>query len=48
MTKTELTQKLIELASQYDEPWEPVKILAELAYNSPSEIVAEERWITEV
>ena len=46
MTKTELTQKLIELASQYEEPWEPVKILAELAYNS-SHQPAEEYWTAE-
>ena len=40
MTKEELNQKLIELASLYDEPWEPVKILAEIAYDKPSEVVA--------
>lgn len=39
MTKEELNQKLVELASQYDEPWEPVMILAELAYDQPSERV---------
>lgn len=37
MTKEELTQKLVELASQYDEPWEPVMILADIAYSQPSE-----------
>ncbi|MGK7913643.1 MAG: hypothetical protein AB4050_19485 [Synechococcus sp.] len=37
MSKEELNQKLVELASQYDEPWEPVMILAEIAYNQPSE-----------
>ena len=37
MTKEELNQKLVELANQYDEPWEPVMILAELAYDRPSD-----------
>ena len=40
MTKQELNQKLVELASLYDEPWEPVQILAELAYEQPSEDVS--------
>ena len=39
MTKEELNQKLVELASLYDEPWEPVRILAELAYDQASEVV---------
>ncbi len=42
MTKEELNQKLIELASYYDEPWEPVKILAEVAYGQPSDAVSYE------
>ena len=50
MSKAELNQKLIELASQYDEPWEPVQILAEIAYaKSPtSDALSEERWPVEV
>ena len=39
MTKEELNKKLVELASQYDEPWEPVMILAEIAYGQPSELI---------
>ena len=39
MNKEQLNQKLVELASQYDEPWEPVMILAELAYDQPSQSI---------
>ena len=39
MNKEELNQKLVELASQYDEPWEPVMILAEIAYDRPSQAI---------
>ncbi|WP_017325624.1 hypothetical protein [Synechococcus sp. PCC 7336] len=49
MTKAELTAKLIELASQYDDPWEPVQILAEIAYEARrTEDFAEDRWPVEV